>query len=59
MPFSASPKQMPAATAVRSPFRPPVCGTITLLTFLMMFPLTVSTTRSGSLPSVCRASADA
>ena len=48
-----------AASSEKGLFRPPVCGTMTLLTFLMILPLTVSSMRSGSVPSVWRASAPA
>ena len=48
---------MPAATATSMPFRFPVPGTTTLLTFLTMLPLTFAVTRSGIPPSVLRHSA--
>ena len=54
-PAPSSPATMPAATAARMPFWPPVLGTVTLLTFLMMFPLTCARTRSGIRPRACRA----
>ena len=41
----------PAAAAAWIPRSPPVCGTTTLLTFLMMLPLTSATIRSGLAPS--------
>lgn len=50
---------IPAATAVFTPCWPPVFGTVTLWTFLIMFPLTEMDMRSGSLPSTCAAFADA
>lgn len=48
---------MPAAAAAAMPRRPFVFGTMTLLTFLMMFALASTSTVSGSAPSVWRASA--
>ena len=54
---SSLPTSMPAATATSMPFRFPVPGTTTLLTFLTMLPLTFAVTRSGIPPSVLRHSA--
>ena len=48
---------MPAAAAAAMPRWPFVFGTMTLLTFLMMFALASTSTVSGSAPSVLRASA--
>ena len=56
---AASPATMPADAAARMPLSPPVCGTTTLLTFLMMLGLTDRSTVSGRHPSVSRASAAA
>ena len=56
---SASPATMPAAAAAGMPRSPPVWGTTTLLTFLMMLPLTSTSTRSGSAPRTLRALAAA
>ena len=42
----------PAAMAVSMPFIPPVLGTTTLLTFLIMLPLTAAVILSGSAPKV-------
>ena len=47
------------AAAASIPFSPPVLGTVTLLTFLMMLPLTSSSTPSGWTPSSSRALAAA
>ena len=55
----AWPPTMPAAAAASIPFIPPVLGTMTLLTFLMMLLLTPSQTWPGSLPSTSRALAAA
>ena len=55
--FPASPATMPAATAVRMPFPPPVLGTTTLLTFLMILPEISARTRSGGAPSTSRSRA--
>ena len=41
------------------PCAPPVLGTTTLLTFLMMFALAATSMRSGSAPSASRAFAAA
>ncbi len=48
-----------AAAAASMPFMPPVLGTMTLLTFLMMLLLTPSQTEPGSWPSTSRALAAA
>ena len=45
------------AAAVSMPRRPPVLGTTTLFTFLMIFPLASTWMRSGSSPSTDRATA--
>lgn len=50
---------MPAAAAAGMPRSPPVFGTKTHFTFLMMLPLAVTVTRAGSAPSVRRATAAA
>ena len=55
----AWPATMPAAAAASMPFMPPVLGTMTLLTFLMMLLLTPSQTEPGSWPSTSRALAAA
>ena len=57
--LSGSPAAMPAAAAAFRPFSPPVFGTMTLLTFLMMLPLTQISTSSGSAPRVFAAMAAA
>ena len=57
--FSSRPAMMPAAAAAAMPCIEPVCGTTTLLTFLMIFPLTSIRTRYGRLPSTARACAAA
>ena len=56
---SGRPATMPAAAAAFSPFILSVLGTMTDLTFLIMLPLAPTRTRSGSSPSVCRATAAA
>ncbi len=58
-PREASPAAMPAAAAASIPFIPPVCGTVTLLTFLMILPLASISTCLGSAPSSSRARAAA
>ena len=55
----ASPAATPAAAAAGRPLSPPVFGTTTLLTFLMMLPLASTSTRSGMTPRVSRAFAAA
>ena len=50
---------VPTAAATSRPRLPPVLGTTTLLTFLMMLPLTWSFTCWGSFPRVWRATAQA
>ena len=52
--FSALPETTPAAMAAWMPLRPPVLGTTTLLTFLMMLPDTSATIRSGAAPRMAR-----
>ena len=56
---SASPPTIPAAAAAGIPCSPPVWGTTTLLTFLMMLPLTSISRRSGTAPRTARALAAA
>ena len=53
----SSPPSTPMAAAVSMPRRPPVLGTTTLFTFLMIFPLASTWMRSGSSPSTDRATA--
>jgi len=57
--FPASPATTPAATAASMPLSPLVLGTTTLLTFLMRFPLAWTSMRSGMVPRVSRARAEA
>ena len=53
--FSGLPATIPAATAASIPFIPPVLGTMTLFTFLIIFPLTSTLTCEGFFPSSCLA----
>ena len=55
----ASPPMVPRVAAASMPRSPPELGTVTLLTFLMMFPLQAEVMDSGSTPSAARASAAA
>ena len=57
--LSGLPATMPAATEAFSPFKPPVLGTMTLFTFLMMLPEATITTRLGMVPNTLRAFAAA
>ena len=57
--LSALPAIIPAAAAAATPLSPPVFGTITLLTFFNMFPLTLISTRSGNAPKASRAREEA
>ena len=56
-PALSSPPSAPAHTAAAMPRLPPVLGTTTLLTFLMMLPLASTAIRSGVAPSAARATA--
>ena len=56
---SACPTAAPAAAAAWIPRSPPVLGTTTLLTFFRIFPLTLTSIRTGILPSRSRAIAAA
>ncbi len=51
----ASPATIPAATAASIPFKPFVLGTTTLLTFLIIFPLTSTKHRLGLTCNISRA----
>ena len=57
--FPASPATIPAAMAAGMPFFPPVLGTTTLFTFLMIFPEMSASIRSGRAPSSSRSRAAA
>ena len=56
---AGSPAAMPAAAAAGMPRSPPVLGTNTLFTFLMMFPLASTSMRWAGRPKVWRATAAA
>ena len=56
---SARPAARPAAAAASMPFSPPVLGTVTAFTFLMILPLTSTRQRSGTVPNAIRALAAA
>ena len=56
---SGSPATTPAATAARMPLSPPVLGTMTLFTFLMILPDTSARIFSGRAPSTARSRAAA
>ena len=56
-PALSSPPRAPMQAAAAMPRRPPVFGTTTLLTFLMMLPLASTTILSGSFPRAALAEA--
>ena len=56
-PASASPASAPMAAAASMPRSPPVFGTMTLLTFLMILPLAATSISDGSIPKAFLATA--